>query len=120
MKKHPIITESQPSFKAYIVGFILSLILTLIPYFIVIYHWVNANFLLPTILIFAMLQLVVQLLFFLHLGRETKPRWKLVIFISFISIIIIIVGGSLWIMQHLNYSMSMFQLNNLMNYGEGF
>ncbi len=114
--------EERPvkNLKTYIIGFVSSIVLTLIPYFLIINHFTTSYVLLTVILVFALLQMLVQLIFFLHLGRETKPRWKLAVLISFVGIILIIVGGSIWIMQHLNYSMSLLQLNNLMQYGEGF
>ncbi len=109
-----------PKLSTYITGFASSIFLTLIPYFLVTNHIGSTYVLLTVILFFALLQMIVQLIFFLHLGRETKPRWKLAVMISFVGIILIIVGGSIWIMAHLNYSMSLLQLNNLMQYGEGF
>ena len=112
--------------KFYIIGFILSIMLTLAAYFpITLYvnshHKVlNPIFVTVLILILAFIQLIVQLLFFLHLGKETKPRWKLVVFISFLGIILTIVLASMWIMQHLNYNMSLIKLNSVMQNGEGF
>lgn len=120
MKNTTLSSEKQPTLKTYVMGFILSIIFTLVPYFVIVNHMFTSNILLTIILFFAMVQMLVQLLFFLHLGRETKPRWKLAVLISFVSLILMIVIASIWIMQHLNYSMSLLQLDNLMNYGEGF
>jgi cytochrome o ubiquinol oxidase operon protein cyoD len=112
--------------KSYIIGFLLSIILTLAAYFPVEMH-VNANHkvyshitLIVFIVILAFIQMIIQLLFFLHLGQEEKPRWKSFMFVSFISIVLIVVVASIWIMTHLNYNMSLMQFNNLMKYGEGF
>jgi cytochrome o ubiquinol oxidase operon protein cyoD len=55
----------------------------------------------------ASVQLVVQLLFFLHLDAEEKPRWKLTSFIFAFTILGIIVFGSLWIMFDMNSRMMM-------------
>lgn len=112
--------------KSYITGFILSIVLTLGAYFPVAMlvgskaTRSSIEFVIWLILIFAFIQLGIQLLFFLHLGQESKPRWKLAMFISFYSIVLIVVIASLWIMQHLNYNMSLVQFKNLMQYGEGF
>jgi len=112
--------------KSYIIGFVLSIILTLCAYLPVVYH-VNSHHenlshitILFIILPLAFVQLFVQLLFFLHLGQEEKPRWKLSMLVSFFSIVLIVIVASIWIMQHLNYNMSFIQFNNLMKYGEGF
>ena len=62
--------------------------------------------LLATIIGFAVLQLVVQVVFFLHLGREKKPRYNLLFLISTVGIILVVVVASIWIMNHLHYNMS--------------
>ena len=112
--------------KSYIIGFILSIVLTLAAYIPVWIHvsthheMVSHVTIMWIIIPLAFVQLIVQLLFFLHLGQEEKPRWKLAMLISFFSIVIIVVIASIWIMTHLNYNMSLVQFNNLMKYGEGF
>lgn len=112
--------DRKSTLKAYVTGFALSILLTLIPYFLVSDHLIGEVFLVSSILFFAFLQLLVQLIFFLHMRQESKPRLNLIVFISFASIIVIVVVASIWIMQHLNYNMSLIRLNNVMQYGEGF
>jgi cytochrome o ubiquinol oxidase operon protein cyoD len=112
--------EHPGTLKAYVTGFILSVVLTLIPYFLVTNHLLTGFVIVAVIIGFAFVQLVVQLLFFLHMREESKPRLNLLIFISFASIIIIVVVASIWIMQHLNYNMSLLRLTTEMKYGEGF
>lgn len=91
---------------SYIVGFGLSLVFTLIPYYLVVYKTTSGNTLLATIIGFAMLQMVVQVVFFLHLGREKKPHWNALFLVSTVGIIFVVVVGSIWIMNHLHYNMS--------------
>ncbi|HSX00299.1 MAG TPA: cytochrome o ubiquinol oxidase subunit IV [Patescibacteria group bacterium] len=91
---------------SYTIGFLLSLIFTVIPYDLVVHKSLSKNMLLATILGFALLQVAVQMLFFLHLGREKKPRWNLFFLASTIGIILLVVVGSLWIMSHLSHGMS--------------
>ncbi|HSD12174.1 MAG TPA: cytochrome C oxidase subunit IV family protein, partial [Patescibacteria group bacterium] len=57
------------------------------------------------ILVLAVAQLVVQMLFFLHVGSETGPRLNLASFAITVALIMIVVLGSIWIMGHLNYRM---------------
>lgn len=90
---------------SYIVGFVLSIILTLAAYWLVVNHVFSRW---DTVLIIASLaitQLIVQLLCFLHIGSDSRPRWKLITFFSMLVILLIVVIGSLWIMQNLNYRM---------------
>lgn len=102
MKKHAV---------GYVIGFVLSLAITLIAYWMVYAHSHGAQFsfpqavLIPMLGILAFSQFVVQLVYFLHLGTEQKPRWKLVVFWFMIIVVLIVVVGSLWIMQNLNYNM---------------
>ena len=55
----------------------------------------------------AFIQLIVQLVFFLHLGAESHPRWKLLTLLSTVFLLVIIVGGSIWIMFDLDSRMMM-------------
>ena len=86
-------------------GSSLSLILTLAVYRIVTYHELTDSLLTVTILIFAVLQALIQLFFFLHLGIESKPHWGMITFLFTVLVIIIVIGGSLWIMSNLNYDL---------------
>ena len=58
-----------------------------------------------TLLFLAVCQALIQSIFFLHILQEKKPRWNLIVFASTISIILVIVVFSIWIMNHLNYNM---------------
>jgi cytochrome o ubiquinol oxidase subunit IV len=94
------------SAKSYIIGFILSLIFTFIPYYIVVNKVISGDALLATILGIAVIQMIIQIVFFLHLGRERKPRWQLYFFIGTVGAILVVVGGSWFIMKHLHYNMA--------------
>lgn len=91
---------------SYVYGFCLSIVLTVIAYVLVAQHIWSGMVLIAALFVLAFIQLTVQLLFFLHLGTEQKPRWNLVFFIATLGIIFIIVVGSLWIINHLNYNMT--------------
>ena len=104
----------------YVVGFVLSIVCTLIAYELVYIH-VHSNhetfthpFIITSIIILALAQFGVQMFFFLHLGRETKPRWKLLVLGMMVLIVLILVFGSLWIMNNLNYRMTPQQMNQYM------
>lgn len=97
--------ESHGSMKSYIFGFILSIILTLVPYYIVVNHVFDTPIVAISITVLAILQLLVQVIFFLHLNSESKPRWNLMAFNFTVLVVAILVAGSLWIMVNLNYHM---------------
>lgn len=88
--------------RAYVTGFILSVALTLTAYFFVVEEKFAAKTLLISIAGLAVVQLIVQLVFFLHLGRESKPRFNLLMLIFAAGVVFIVVFGSLWIMINLD------------------
>ena len=93
------------SIKLYIVGFILSIILTLAVYFLVSEHVLSGKWLNYTIATLSSIQVLIQLTFFLHLGNESKPYWNSVSFLFTLAVVLTVVFGSLWIMEHLDYNM---------------
>ncbi len=98
----------------YIIGFVLSLILTLAAYFAVVAHLFAPTQLRITIGVLALAQAAVQLFFFLRIGQEQKPHWKMMVFLFMLLVLVVIVFGSLWIMYNLNYNL----MTNPMTSGE--
>jgi cytochrome o ubiquinol oxidase operon protein cyoD len=96
---------------SYAIGFISSVILTVTAYALVTNDTVVKAWTAPlmaiVIALLASVQLIVQLLFFMHISEEQRPRWKLMTFIFSFVILGIIVFGSLWIMFDLNDRMMM-------------
>ena len=105
--------------RMYVTGFASSLVLTVTAYLFVTHHALSRRVLIGAIVALALVQFLVQLVFFLHLGRETKPRWKLAVFLFMIMVVLILVFGSLWIMTNLNYRMTPAQINTYMNNQSG-
>ncbi len=97
--------SGQGSLASYLVGFVLSVLLTIGAYWLVVNHILIGWHLVGAIIVLAVIQLIVQLFCFLHLGRESKPRWNLFVLLFAALIILIVVIGSLWIMSNLNYRM---------------
>jgi cytochrome o ubiquinol oxidase operon protein cyoD len=94
------------SMQSYVIGFLLSLLFTFIPYIMVVNQTFTGTKLLITIVGFALVQLIIQVVFFLHIGRGPKPNWNLYFFVSTIGIVVFVVGGSIFIMNNLHYNMS--------------
>lgn len=91
------------SLKPLALGLVFSLILILSAYRIVTYYHLTSMTLVYTIFALGIIQAVVQLIFFLHLGLESKPHWYMITFLFTILVLVIIIGGSIWIMNNLNY-----------------
>ncbi len=92
--------EAHGSLKSYIIGFLLSLILTAIPLYFVLNDVVEGTAANVVLLGSAVLQFVVQLFYFMHLKEEGKPRYNLMVLILGLFIVMTIVGGSVWIMTY--------------------
>lgn len=96
---------------SYAIGFVLSIVLTAAAFLLVHIHVVHHhqtpsdNFMMAALPILAVIQLFIQLIFFLHLSRESKPRWNALALLFAITVVVILVIGSLWIMSNLNYRM---------------
>jgi len=97
--------SERRSLYMYVSGFVLSISLTVMAYLMVHYQTLGKWPLVGAIATLAFIQFWVQLVFFLHLGDEAKPRWKLGVFAFMSLIVLIVVVGSLWIMNNLNYRM---------------
>ena len=94
------------SVRFYAVGFLASLVLTIIPYYLVTQQILLGTTLLIVILAFGILQMFVQMFFFLHLGRGPKPLYNVAFFGATAGLIVIVVGASILIMNNLYHSMS--------------
>ena len=98
-------TPERTTLATYVVGFVLSVLLTLVAFWLVGTHRLGGSEALFAIFGLALLQFCVQVLCFLHLAGDKRPRFKLMAFMFMILVVIILAGGSLWIMDNLNYHM---------------
>jgi cytochrome o ubiquinol oxidase operon protein cyoD len=108
MRNTLIRPEEKGTGKFYLVGFVLCIVLTLAAYFLVVEKLLTGMTLILVILGLGVIQMAVQLLFFMHLGGEyadgkAKHHWNFLVFFFMIMVLIVIVFGSLWIMYTLNY-----------------
>lgn len=98
--------EQHLSYGKYVFGFLASIALTLTAYVLVTYGSASKNVIAGLISGLAIVQFLVQMVFFLHLAEERGPRWKLLIAAFMLGTVFIIVFGSIWIMNSLNYRMT--------------
>jgi cytochrome o ubiquinol oxidase subunit IV len=94
------------SFRAYAAGFLLSILLTAVAFGLLLYGGeISRSVILAGILGAALLQILVQLHFFLHLNTSSAARWNVLALVSTLIIMILFIGGTLWIMSNLNARM---------------
>lgn len=92
-------------FNAYMLGFGLAAILTAIPFVLVAFKLASATTTLVIIAALAVIQVLVHLRYFLHLDFKHTPRENLVTLAFTAVLIVIMIGGSLWIMFDLHHRM---------------
>lgn len=100
--------EGHPegTLKGYVTGFVLAAILTIIPFWLVMGDvFDNRNVTALIIMAFAVVQIVVHMVFFLHMNPRSEGGWTLLALAFTLIIVFITLAGSLWVMYHLNANM---------------
>ena len=99
-EEHPL------SLTKYIIGFIGSVAVTMAAYLLVTRGGVSRDVTIGIISTLAVVQFIVQMVFFLHVADERKPRFKLMVMGLMLLVVLIVVVGSIWIMHNMNYRMT--------------
>ena len=94
------------SLREYLTGFLLSVVLTAIPF------WLVMGDVLPSkvatvaiILVFAVAQMLVHMVYFLHLNTRSEGGWNMLAIIFTLVLVVITIAGSLWVMYNMNEKM---------------
>lgn len=95
--------HNHGSLKSYVIGFVLSIVLTIIPLVMVMNNLFDKTTTVIWILVMAVLQFIVQLFFFMHIREGEKPRYNVQTLILGLVIVFTIIAGSIWIMMFSKY-----------------
>jgi cytochrome o ubiquinol oxidase subunit IV len=109
-------TAGHGSLMGYLTGFILSVILTAIPFWLVMAKVIERPGTTVALLLgFAAVQIVVHMVYFLHMNAKSEGGWTLLALIFTLVLVVIALTGSLWVMYHLNENMmpSMMDMRNM-------
>ncbi|RUW88328.1 MAG: cytochrome o ubiquinol oxidase subunit IV [Mesorhizobium sp.] len=94
------------SFRSYLIGFVLSVILTAIPFWLVMSGVIDDKQATAIVIMaFAVVQIVVHMVFFLHMNTASEGGWSMLALIFTLILVVIVLTGSLWVMYHLNANM---------------
>jgi cytochrome o ubiquinol oxidase subunit IV len=96
---------SVGTLKSYLTGFVLSLILTAISFALVMSGALSSSATLACIFSAGIVQILVHLYYFLHLDTSSAARWNVLAMIFTVLIMVLFVGGTLWIMYSLHHRM---------------
>jgi cytochrome o ubiquinol oxidase operon protein cyoD len=98
--------EHDVSLRGYLTGFVLSVILTAIPFWFVMTGALGSKQATAIVIMtFAIVQIVVHMIFFLHMDAQSEGGWSLMALIFTLILVVIALTGSLWVMYHLNINM---------------
>ncbi|GJJ03017.1 cytochrome o ubiquinol oxidase subunit IV [Duganella rhizosphaerae] len=94
------------SLKDYAIGFVLSVILTAIPFWLVMHKaFDKSSTTAAVILAFAAVQVVVHMVYFLHMNGKIEGGWSLLATMFTLVLLVIVLAGSIWVMYHMNVNM---------------
>jgi cytochrome o ubiquinol oxidase operon protein cyoD len=94
------------SVKSYVTGFILAVILTAIPFWLVMGKVIDKSSTAGFILLgLAAVQIVVHMVYFLHMNAKSEGGWNMLAMIFTAMVVIIMLSGSIWVMYHMNHNM---------------
>ncbi|WP_158769183.1 cytochrome o ubiquinol oxidase subunit IV [Paraglaciecola sp. L1A13] len=102
---HSAEIESHGSVKSYLIGFVLSVVLTAIPFWIVMTGNFSKATTFYSVIALAVVQIVVHLKYFLHLDFSIRGRLNTFAFLFTALIIVMVVGLSIWIIYSANAMM---------------
>ena len=103
-----LVSRNEPeraTLKKYIIGFSSSLVITLCAYLLTRADMFSKPVMVGLLAALALTQFIIQLIYFLHVGKEFSPRLKQLVMFFMIIVVFILVGGSIWIMNSLNSRM---------------
>jgi cytochrome o ubiquinol oxidase operon protein cyoD len=97
---------SHATLKGYLTGFALSVVLTAIPFWLVMGKVLDQpSALALAVLALAAVQIVVHMVYFLHMNAKSEGGWTMLALIFTLVLVVITLSGSLWVMYHLNQNM---------------
>lgn len=97
--------HSHGSFKSYMTGFLLSVVLTAIPFWLVMAGPLEKPVTVAIVMACAVVQIVVHMIYFLHMNSKSEAGWTMLALIFTVILVVIVLSGSLWVMYHLNTNM---------------
>ena len=98
--------EPHGTLRDYTIGFLLSVVLTAVPFWLVMgdVSW-SKQTIAFVIMAFAAVQMVVHMVYFLHMTPKSEDGWTLTSLVFTLVLVVITLAGSLWVMYHLDNNM---------------
>jgi cytochrome o ubiquinol oxidase operon protein cyoD len=103
--------------KGYATGFVLAVILTAIPFWLVLGKVFNNSGTAGFVLLgLASVQIVVHMVYFLHMNTKAEGGWSMLALLFTVMLLVIMLSGSIWVMYHLNHNMMPGMMTEMMHH----
>lgn len=94
------------SMRDYVTGFVLSVILTAIPFFLVMSGLAGSGRLTAFLVLgCAVIQIIVHMIYFLHMNLKNEAGWTMISLVFTIVVLVIAVIGTIWVMYYMDANM---------------
>lgn len=98
--------HAHVTLRGYVTGFLLSVVLTAVPFWLIMGKVIaNPGMAAAVILAFAAVQIVVHMIYFLHMNTKSEGGWNMLALIFTLVLVVITLAGSMWVMHHMNSNM---------------
>ncbi len=97
--------HDEKTLGSYLLGLILCIILTITAFAIIEYRLLDDTSMYIALTVLAVAQLLAQSACFLRLNISAEGRWNLFPFLFTSFVVVILLGGSMWVIYNLNYNM---------------
>jgi cytochrome o ubiquinol oxidase operon protein cyoD len=100
---HP---HAQGTFRSYMTGFVLSVVLTAIPFWLVMGDVLGDRLTTSIVIMaFAAVQIVVHMIYFLHMNTKSEGGWTFISLAFTLTLVVVALAGSIWVMYHMDRNM---------------
>lgn len=97
--------EGHGSLSGYVIGFVLAVALTVASFGMVMHGMLEPRSAMLVLAVLALVQIVVHLVFFLHLNTSSGQRWNVMALCYTVVAAIILIGGTVWVMHNVSMNM---------------
>ena len=109
--------ETHFTLRGYATGFFAAVFLTALPFWFVMGKTFGSSGVTAAVILgLAAVQIVVHMIYFLHMSPKSEGGWNLLALLFTVMLVVIALSGSLWVMYHLNHNMmpdSMMNMHNM-------
>jgi cytochrome o ubiquinol oxidase subunit IV len=98
--------NAHGTFRSYVTGFVLSVILTAVPFWLVMGNALDDTLKTSIVIMgLAAVQIVVHMIYFLHMNTKSEGGWTFIALVFTLTLVVVTLVGSIWVMYHMDQNM---------------